>query len=211
MLYCCIDRRKKSPFGAKKGTSSCLLPGDFFKLVEGDFLLINEPFNEEKIKSMKKKALKKYIKSKIKTAVLAYLNKEKESKSKVKNVQYKKFKLQKYMKSNLFSNYEVEILCKTRSRNLEVKENFKTQFTANNDASKLQCKVDGCNEIEDQQHILKCQPILKKLDKNVPVENISYNDIFSTPKKQQKVTKLIIKLLDIRESILNSQQKTTKS
>ena len=51
---------------------------------------------------------------------------------KVKNIIYKKFTIQKYLMSNYFSNFEVEILNKLRSRNINVKSNFKTKFTRNN-------------------------------------------------------------------------------
>ena len=157
---------------------------------------------------MSKNTFKKFIKLKIKSVALKYLNAEKETKSKVKDIQYKKLKLQKYMTSSLFNNYEVEILCKARSRNLDVKSNFKTKYTVNNDITKLRCKIETCLEVEDQQHIFKCKPILNKLDKNSSIENISYDSMFSTPKKQIKLTKVLIKLLDLRESTLSSQTST---
>ena len=47
----------------------------------------------------------------------------------------KKFKLQKYVTSNLFSDYEVQILSKLRSRNIELKSNFKNKYNKNNKGS----------------------------------------------------------------------------
>ena len=91
------------------------LDGDFIKLVEDDFNLIGESLDEAQIKSMSKKKFKKLIKMKIKKAAFKHLLSEKDEKSKVKNIKYSKFK-------------EVQILNKARSRNLNVKSNFKTQF-----------------------------------------------------------------------------------
>ena len=88
------------------------LEGDFVKLVENDFNLINENFDENLIRSMSKSKMKKFIKLKIKEAAFKYLTDEKNKKSKVKHIIYKKFKLQKYFSSNSFSNHEVEILSK---------------------------------------------------------------------------------------------------
>ena len=161
------------------------LEGDFARLVENDFKLINEKFDENFIKSISKSKMKKFVKLKIKEAAFKYLIEEKNSKSKVKHIIYKKFKLQKYFSSNSFSNYEVEILSKLRSRNINVKANFKTKFTQNNILN-LQCSVPNCVETEDQQHLLKCKPIVEKLNKKYDLNKISYNDIFSNFKKQKK-------------------------
>ena len=76
------------------------LKGDFVKLIEDDLNLINEVYNENKFKSMNKNMFKKYIKNKIRDAAFKYLKNEQEQKSKVKNIKYTKFKIQKYLKSN---------------------------------------------------------------------------------------------------------------
>ena len=108
--------------------------------------------------------------------------------------------MQKYLKSNLFSNYQVEILSKLRSRNIDVKSNLKRKYTFNN-VEKLECSL-GCQVDEDQQHILKCKPLIEKLNEN---SNVSYNDIFSTVKKQKLATERFISLLDIRSQLLHKE------
>ena len=75
---------------------------------------------------------------------------EKEEKSKIKNIQYNKFKVQPYLTSNLFSNYEVEVLSKLRSRNIDVKSNFKTKYKINN-VLDLKCPLFNCYDTDDQQ------------------------------------------------------------
>ena len=119
----------------------------------------------------------------------------------IKNIQYKKFQIGRYLKSNLFTNYEVQTLSKLRSRNIDVKANFKTKYTFDN-VEKLECSL-GCPEVEDQQHILKCKPLIDVLKDNST--NISYDDIFSTVKKQKLVTQRYISLLDLRSQLLENQ------
>ena len=135
------------------------LEGDFFKLIQNDFNLINETYDENFIKSLSKRNMKKLVKKKIRKAAFDYLISEKDKKSKIKGITYKKFKLQKFLTSNLFTNYEVQLLSKLRSRNVDVKSNFKNNFR------NLQCSIKNCLEIEDQQHLLRCKPVLKKIDK----------------------------------------------
>ena len=101
-------------FEAQSGSP---LEGDFVKLVMKDFELINEKMDKKLILSMTKTQFKKWVKNKIKKAALIFLNQENNEKSKTKQIIYKDLKLQNYLKSKLFSNYEVETLIKLRSNN----------------------------------------------------------------------------------------------
>ena len=69
--------------------------GDFIRLIEDDFNMINETFNKTMIKSMTKNQFKRWVKSKIEKAAFDSLMQEKESKSKVCDLKYKKLQLQK--------------------------------------------------------------------------------------------------------------------
>ena len=64
------------------------LEGDFAKLIETDFELINEPFNKRLIASMNKKQFKKWVKSKIKKAAFNALIKDKvsDNNKKIQNI-----------------------------------------------------------------------------------------------------------------------------
>ena len=110
--------------------------------------------------------------------------------------------MQKYLKSSKFSNYQVEMLFKLRSRNIDVKSNFKSKYKFNNILN-LQCRMINCFEIEDQEHILKCKVIISNLSKTSPLKNINYNDLFSNTTKQKRIVEAYIALLDQRESMLN--------
>ena len=102
-----------------------------------------------------------FVKSQITKSALNFLNSKKDKLSKIKNIQYKKLEPQKYLKSNLFYNNEVEILGRLRSRNLDVK--YKTKKYTFNNIEKIEFSIIGCSEIEDQQHLMKCKFILEGL------------------------------------------------
>ena len=107
----------------------------------------------------------------------------------------------------MFSNYEVEMLFRLRSRNIDVKSNFKSKYEQN-DSQNLQSRMDNCFDIENQPHILNCKPLLTKLSKSIDRQNISYNDLFAKTKKQKKVVELFIALLDTRNLILEKKEQS---
>ena len=139
---------------------------------------------------------------KIKIAATKYL-KEKQSKhSKVKGIKYDKLETQQYMKSQLFTNDEVNLLFAIRSRFIDCKMNFKNKYDKNN----LNCSV--CEEEEEtQEHLLNCKILNEKLKiiENSQ-ENVQYEDIFADHKKQKVVTSKFEKLLNIRRLLLENNQ-----
>ena len=108
--------------------------------------------------------------------------------------------MQNYLKSNLFSDYETEFLFKLRSETTELKSNFKTKYNNN-----VKCSINGCDSEEKQEHIFSnCDYLRHKVPNEDP--KVKYQDIyFSLSKKQYKVTKIFIELMNERENILNLQ------
>ena len=149
--------------------------------------------------------------SRTKWKSLKFLLNEISDKSKVKHIKYGKLECQKYLSSNLFSNCEVQLLSKMRTRNLDLKFSFKTQFT-HNKYSQLKCSINGCTQIEDQTHILKCAPLWHKFNQKYKwLDTIIYDGIFSkSVKKQKKITKLYSILLDIRPMLIKNQLKACR-
>ena len=140
------------------------------------------------------------VKLKIREAALKFLNSEKNQKSKIKHIKYSKLQPQKYLQSNLFNNNEVEILSRLRSRNLDVKSNFKSKFTFNN-IQKLECPINGCSEIDDQQHLMKCNYILDTQEIKYIASRFKYENIFLGVRKQIKITKLYVSLIELRSKL----------
>ena len=139
--------------------------GDFYHLVKSDWELIGETMNEEYIRTSNKNTYKKHIKKKIREAAFMYLKDQQKMHSKIKDIEYKKFETQGYMNSPLFTNDEVNLLYRIRSRALNCKANFKNRYKNDN----LLCIL--CNEEQcTQQHILLCKALQSKLESNEMVD-----------------------------------------
>ena len=125
----------------------------------------------------------------------------------MKNINYEELKCQGYFTSKLFTNREVELLCRLRSRNIDVKSNFKTKFTQSNNAENLKCVLKNCAEMETQKHLTLCKPILDIFNEKYDKSGIEYEDIFSKSLiKQRNVTKLFKILLEIRTSLIDKMK-----
>ena len=97
-----------------------------------------------------------------------------------------------YIQSPRLSHKEKILLFKLRSRTLDVKGNFKNQH------KDLLCISCGLFE-ETQNHLLRCQEIVKKLsylDENHT--NYDENDIFEGLEKQLKIVKIYSEIIEIK-------------
>ena len=177
--------------------------GDFTELIKEDFKLIGEIQNDEIIRNTSISAYKSHIKSSVKSAAFKYLKKKLSTHTKVQHIQYKQLEIQQYMTSPMFTNGEVDMLHALRSRCTDCKVNFKQKYIHTN----LKCSLCD-NEDEDQQHILVCTVIKNYLQsKNVSVNNVIYQDIFSSDiTKQKEITTLYMELFKIRTMLLNDSQ-----
>ena len=144
--------------------------------------MIDEIQNDETIKMTNSNSYKQFIKSKIRMRALKYLKSFQQTHSKVKEIVYEKLEVQPYLTSPLFSNDEVNLLHRLRSRMTECKANFKQKYVHN-----LKCRL--CNlEVEDQQHLLHCVELSKLFQtQSVTKGKVKYEDIFSPNIEQQKV------------------------
>ena len=92
--------------------------------------------------------------------------KEKQQKeSKIKDITYEQLELKEYLKHEMFSKQEKELLVEIRSKCYNAKSNFKKRHLNRTDCS------FGCPETEDQKHIFLNCPKL-----NEPSE-VKYEDI----------------------------------
>ena len=93
--------------------------------------MIDEIQNDETIKMTNSNSYKQFIKSKIRMRALKYLKSFQQTHSKVKEIVYEKLEVQPYLTSPLFSNDEVNLLHRLRSRMTECKANFKQKYVHN--------------------------------------------------------------------------------
>ena len=172
--------------------------GDFCKLVESDIELIGGNISEQHIQLVSKNTLKAEVKAKMQAAALGYLKQKQHQHSKIRNIVYSKLQTQAYMVSPLFTNDEVNTLHALRSRSVNVKANFKNKYGNN-----LLCPLCGLDE-DSQPHMLVCTELNKLYEsEELLSKKCSYDDLFGDQKEQKVITHLYLKLLNIRNQLLD--------
>ena len=153
---------------------------DWCKTVAEDLKYLNmENIDFEMIRSMKKARFMKEIKQNIKKKTLEKLQKEKESHSKVKEIEHKSIQMQKYLQSNSVKmmKEDAQLIFRLRCRVTGVKINMRGKY------DNLECEACGLEE-ETQQHIIKCGV----LNRNKDDENIQYGRLLNgTVREQLKI------------------------
>ena len=180
-------------------------PGDFVNLVATDFESIGEKLNINAVCAMKREEFKKHIKKRLKQSSLEELTKIQAGHIKVNSIVYSELATQKYLTSPLFSNTETQLLFALRSNCVRgIKANFSSHYKNN-----LSCALSCGNktQIDDQQHLLQCIPILLKLSSSdlKTLNNVKITDIYGTVQQQKSAVSIISRLLEIRNIILESQ------
>ena len=84
-----------------------------------------------------------------------------------------------------------------------IKNNFPSFFKGN-----MSCKLN-CQDLETidcQEHILSCKTLISSLgiEHQVTLKEVKYLDVFGCTENLRKIVKLYVRLLEIREEILES-------
>ena len=174
--------------------------GDWTTTVIEDRNELNIEIDDEGISKLSKYKFRKIVKEKVTVKAFSELIEKKNSHSKMKDNEYVKFKVQRYLNSeSKLTNPEKFLLFKFRTRMVEVRKNFRNKY------DNLFCQLCKVEE-EDQYHLFNSQNILDNCDALAENIEIEYEDIFSTtPKKQEKVAKLLIKMWDTREKSIDNE------
>ena len=125
---------------------------------------------------MKKEQFSALVKLKSKQVAFQSLLKEKETKSKIKNIKYQSLKIQNYLMSNQISLRQKKLIFKLRTRMVATSDNF---------GLKIPCKVCFLGE-DNISHVLDC--ILLKLEIPEILSNVNRgpNDVFDTDMSKVK-------------------------
>ena len=107
------------------------------------------------------------------------------------------------MTAPIFTDIEVNLLHRLRSRSTECKANFKQKYINTN----IRCSLCDMKN-EDQRHILSCRVIQQYIrSKNITISKVDYQDLFSQDvRKQKEITTLYLELFKIRTTLLNNSQ-----
>ena len=175
-------------------------PGDFVNLVKNDLEKIGLQITDEEISQIPKQKFKKMVKLKVNNAAFTFLKSLQQTHSKMKNIQYEKFDISKYLNSPLFSGNSRSLLLALRTRTVRgIRCDFPGMF------KDKMCPL-GCGENDKIENILTCTVLKEYYSSNeVSIGKVQYEDIFSKDiYKQKQVTELFEKLLEIRNRLVNS-------
>ena len=140
------------------------------------------------------------LKSIARNAAFTQLLQQQSNHKKVKHITYKTLEIQPYLKSPIFTQYEVKILTALRSHCLKgIKMNFKKMHKVSTNCP-LKCETEEAQAEDTQEHLINC----KKLDGGLEI-NIS--NIYSVNLSEQaQIAKIMCKLKRKRDKILEDQE-----
>ena len=176
--------------------------GDFINLIKFDFEVIFIPFSEEKFYQIQKNLTE---------AAFSEFTSLQAQHSKVRDIPYQAFSLQKYLKCPDFSKTDCDLLMALRSHSVKsIKANF-SSINKEGMSCPLQCEVPGPED--NQIHLLSCQAIISRLDRDQieKAKDIKYPEIYGDILGQKAAVRHLSTLLDIRRTILEELQTTAST
>ena len=175
--------------------------GDFAEQVKADLEVFE--MNEESVASMSKGAFKSLVKVKINEAAKEALIVQQKEHSKLNDIKYEKLEIQQYMVDKRMTNAMVELLVAARSSMLRgISQNFVSSSV------RTRCPLLCRDTARDtQRHLLECPVLLAGL--TVEEEELrdatKFDDIYGKVEMQVCITPLLMRLLEMREELLEMQ------
>ena len=152
----------------------------------------------ENIRKIKKLKLKGILNIKIKERAFKDLKIQKEKHSKVKDIEYNTFDMQKYLKSCeiKITKEEAQEIFKLRTRTSDVKANYKGKY------ENLECFACE-NDEETQKHIIiKCKILNENCEQSIP----EYEEIYTgNVKKKMIIVKRFLENMKLKEKWKNGK------
>ena len=151
------------------------------------------------ISAMKKNKFKNIVYTQLREVLREFLISLKRKHSKLEHLN-NTYTLDSYLASNNITTEEKQTLFKLRTRMIDVKSNFKSQY-----GQDLVCRF--CPVEETRAHLLLC----KELVDNIDTSNVCYGDIFQGLTKQEAISKIYTQILKIRSMKLKILAKNLSS
>ena len=173
------------------------LPGDWILQARNDLEMLKINYTFEEIKSTSKLAFQKYVKNKIKMYAFQYLQEERRKQTKCRYVDYNKFEMQDYLKSDLLTTYQKKLCFQLRTSSYPVYKNIPYL--------KEDTLCPCCLLFEDtMSHQLVCSTIHSNTNK-ICNRIVSIEDVFSRNiENQAKLTSVFEQAIKRRKIILNN-------
>ena len=171
---------------------------DWVVTIEEDKKYLDIKMEDNDIRKLSKYKFKQILNEKIKEHSFKFLIKKKESHSKTENLIYDKLEIQSYLKSDSkLSNEQKQLLFKFRTRMIDLKTNYRNKYFD------LSCQL-GCGSVENQIHLFQCEVLINKCEDLANNVKVEYEDIFGDITRQIDAIKLLTKIWNIRDNILET-------
>ena len=185
--------------------------GDFINLVKADFDFIGVTFDEAKFCQMGQIQFKNFIHKKIFAAAFEEFRTIQAQHSKVQDIPYQDLSLQKYLKCQILSKADCDLLMALRSHCVRgIKANFSS---INREDMTCPLKCEASSPEDTQIHLMTCKSILARLNTQhlENAKDIQYSGIYGDIHSQKAAVRHLSSLLDTRRTILEEFQTTPVS
>lgn len=171
------------------------LPGDWYKLVQEDFKLVNLDLNEDQILNMNPTQYKSIIKEKMRDAAFIILKESQAGHEKGSLTHHENLKKpQQYLVTNKITNKQKSLLFNLRCNSVRgVRKNFSNMYFGD-----LQCRLCYLT-IDCQSHVMLCTVLKEHYTWN---PDIKYEFIYGTLEQQIEVIQVYSTLMEVRERLL---------
>ena len=193
MYYWNIIQRDESELVRKVFNSQTRFPvkNDWVVQLRQDLEECNIKLSDEEIKQMKKEQFKNLVLREIRRLAKEYLISQR--KSKTENLMHTG-NMKEYLTTQQMTTGEKQLLFAIKTKCVDVKTNFKNQFSKSNMFCRL-CK--NTDEEESELHLLKCNQIISDKQLQQQIKDISYSDVFGTLEQQVKAIKVWKKVFKV--------------
>ena len=200
MYYWHILNRNKEELLYKYYLAQKLKPhkSDWLQQVLQDLQDLRISLSEEQICSVSKGKFKKYVQQQIIGYTKNYLENLKQSHSKTRKLPVFSYKPDEFLLSNKLNKKEVQTLFKMKIRMLNVKLNFRSQYSDNLCSM---CLVFP----ETQEHQINCSVIKCILKDVIDFKSLKYEFLYGTLAQQEQLAKVYTVIMTTREDILKNK------
>ena len=179
--------------------------GDWVNLIQTDMDNYDLNLSDEVIKDMKDNDYKLIIKEKNKEKSILELENTRSGHDKVNLINLSQNYIgENYLTSGLFNNKQISMLFNLRCQTLKnIKNYFHNLYKGD-----ITCPFKCSNEIDSQEHVIKCHKIVSNMNSNqkMDLNNVKCQDIFGNTHEQLEVTKVFQTMIGIRDRLQKRDQ-----
>ena len=171
--------------------------GDWCSMVKENMELIKLNMSESEIKETGQAKFKSIVKKLVKIAAFQTLHEKKLKHSKIKQIEHKEFKMQKYFESEALTAEQASTLLNLRGQSINgIKMCFPSSFQ--NDKM---CKL-GCQTEDNIEHVFECEKITSG-------RKVNYSAVFASFDQQKEAVTTFITRMATRTRILEADHTST--